>query len=133
VKSVTQTRFGAWAVKSRFSRSPARTPSLAGIVVRTCLSRRTPDKPNSRMARSTAPADASRSRVRRTRAVILRRPYRTSGASTLMETINGLYKAECIRTTVFQQGPFKTLADVEYATAGWVDWYNQRRLHGSLA
>jgi transposase InsO family protein len=21
---------------------------------------------------------------------------------------------------------------VEFATAGWVDWYNQRRLHGSL-
>jgi putative transposase len=21
---------------------------------------------------------------------------------------------------------------VEYATAGWVDWYNHRRLHGSL-
>ena len=29
-------------------------------------------------------------------------------------------------------GDHKTLADVEYATAGWVDWYNQRRLHGSL-
>ncbi|MGW9827962.1 transposase InsO family protein, partial [Brevibacterium pityocampae] len=25
-----------------------------------------------------------------------------------------------------------TLSDVEYATAGWVDWYNNRRLHGSL-
>jgi putative transposase len=50
----------------------------------------------------------------------------------LMESINGLYKAECIRTTVFHDGPYKTLADVEYATAGWVDWYNQRRLHGSL-
>jgi putative transposase len=24
------------------------------------------------------------------------------------------------------------LADVEYATAGWVDWYNHARLHGSL-
>ncbi len=52
--------------------------------------------------------------------------------NALMETINGLYKAECIRTTVFQDGPYKTLADVEYATAGWVDWYNERRLHGSL-
>ncbi len=52
--------------------------------------------------------------------------------NALMETINGLYKAECIRTTVFHDGPYKTLADVEYATAGWVDWYNQRRLHGSL-
>jgi len=52
--------------------------------------------------------------------------------NALMETINGLYKAECIRTTVFHNGPFKTIADVEYATAGWADWYNNRRLHGSL-
>ena len=52
--------------------------------------------------------------------------------NALMETINGLYKAECIRTTVFHDGPYKTLADVEYATAGWVDWYNNRRLHSSL-
>ena len=49
-----------------------------------------------------------------------------------MECINGLYKAECIRTTIFHPGPYKTLADVEYATAGWVDWYNTRRLHSSL-
>jgi len=46
--------------------------------------------------------------------------YRSINA--LMETINGLYKAECIRTTVFHDGPYKTIADVEYATAGWVDW-----------
>lgn len=52
--------------------------------------------------------------------------------NALMETINGLYKTECIRTTVFHPGPFKTLADVEYATAGWVDWYNNRRLHSTL-
>lgn len=52
--------------------------------------------------------------------------------NALMETINGLYKTECIRTTVFHAGPYKTLADVEYATAGWIDWYNNRRLHGSL-
>ena len=52
--------------------------------------------------------------------------------NALMETINGLYKAECIRTTIFHDGPYKTIADVEYATAGWVDWYNHRRLHGSL-
>jgi putative transposase len=52
--------------------------------------------------------------------------------NALMETINGLYKAECVRTTVFHDGPFKTLADVEYATAGWVDWYNNRRLHSTL-
>ena len=52
--------------------------------------------------------------------------------NALMETINGLYKAECIRTTVFHDGPYKSIADVEYATAGWVDWYNARRLHSSL-
>ncbi len=52
--------------------------------------------------------------------------------NALMECINGLYKTECIRTTVFHDGPYKTLADVEYATAGWVDWYNNRRLHGTL-
>ena len=52
--------------------------------------------------------------------------------NALMETINGLYQAEAIRTTVFHAGPYKTLADVEYATAGWVDWYNNRRLHSSL-
>ena len=52
--------------------------------------------------------------------------------NALMETVNGLFKTECIRTTVFHAGPYRTLADVEFATAGWVDWYNNRRLHGSL-
>ena len=28
--------------------------------------------------------------------------------------------------------PYKTLADIEYATACWVDWYNHRRLHRSF-
>ena len=52
--------------------------------------------------------------------------------NALMECVIGLYKTECIRTTVFHDGPYKTLADVEFATAGWVDWYNNRRLHSSL-
>ena len=52
--------------------------------------------------------------------------------NALMESVIGLFKTECIRTTVFHRGPYKTLADVEFATAGWVDWYNQRRLHSSL-
>jgi putative transposase len=52
--------------------------------------------------------------------------------NALMETINGLYKAECIRTTVFHQGPYRTISDVEFATASWVDWYNHRRLHSTL-
>jgi putative transposase len=52
--------------------------------------------------------------------------------NALMESIIGLFKTECIATTVFHDGPYKTLADIEYATAGWVDWYNHRRLHGTL-
>lgn len=52
--------------------------------------------------------------------------------NALMETVNGLFKTECIRTTVFHAGPYRTLAEVEFATAGWVDWYNNRRLHGTL-
>lgn len=52
--------------------------------------------------------------------------------NALMETINGLYKAECIRTTIFHAGPYKSITDVEFATAAWVEWYNHARLHGSL-
>ncbi len=52
--------------------------------------------------------------------------------NALMESINGLYKSECIRTTVFHDGPYKSVSDVEFATAGWVDWYNNRRLHSTL-
>ena len=52
--------------------------------------------------------------------------------NALMECVIGLFKTECIRTTVFHDGPYKTVTDVEYATAGWVDWYNHRRLHSRL-
>jgi hypothetical protein len=31
---------------------------------------------------------------------------------TMLLSINGLYKTECIRTTVFHDGPYKTIADV---------------------
>ena len=44
-----------------------------------------------------------------------------------MESIIGLLKTEAIATTVFHDGPYKALADVEYVAAGWVDWYNHRR------
>lgn len=50
----------------------------------------------------------------------------------LMESIIGLFKTECIATNVFHKSPYKTIADVEFAVAGWVDWYNHRRLHGTL-
>lgn len=52
--------------------------------------------------------------------------------NALMECVIGLFKTECIRTTVFHPGPYRSIADVEYAAAGWVDWYNNRRLHSSL-
>ena len=52
--------------------------------------------------------------------------------NAMMESGNGLYKTECIRTTIFHHGPYKTLSDVEFATAAWVDWYNHDRLHSSI-
>jgi putative transposase len=52
--------------------------------------------------------------------------------NALMESVIGLYKTECIRTTVFHAGAYRTISDVEYATARWVDWYNNRRLHSTL-
>ena len=54
--------------------------------------------------------------------------------NALMESIIGLYKTECIHTTVFGPGPraYKTLLDVELATAAWVTWWNIDRLHSRL-
>ncbi len=52
--------------------------------------------------------------------------------NALMECIIGLYKTECVDTTVFHDGPYKTLSDVEFATASWVGWYNTTRLHSSI-
>jgi len=45
-----------------------------------------------------------------------------------MESAIGLYKTELIK----KQGPWKTLADVELATAEYVDWFNTRRLHTAI-
>ena len=50
--------------------------------------------------------------------------------NALAETINGLYKTELIRGP--DQGPWKTVEEVELATLGWVHWYNTERLHGYL-
>ena len=44
--------------------------------------------------------------------------------NALAETINGLFKTEVIR----RRGPWRNLEAVEFATLGWVDWYNSRRL-----
>lgn len=48
--------------------------------------------------------------------------------NALAEAVNGLYKAELIR----KRGPWRSLEQVELATAEWVDWWNHRRLHGSI-
>ena len=45
--------------------------------------------------------------------------------NALAETINGLYKTELIK----RRAPWRTLDDVEYATAEWIDWFNHRRLY----
>ncbi len=45
--------------------------------------------------------------------------------NALAETINGLYKTELITP----RKPWKTVDDVEIATAEWVDWFNHRRLY----
>jgi putative transposase len=48
--------------------------------------------------------------------------------NALVESFNGLYKWELI----YPQGPWAGLEDVEFATLTYVDWFNQRRLHGEI-
>ncbi|TBM82969.1 integrase core domain-containing protein, partial [Mycolicibacterium smegmatis] len=45
--------------------------------------------------------------------------------NALAETINGLYKTELIKPGK----PWRSIEDVELATARWVDWFNHRRLY----
>jgi putative transposase len=47
--------------------------------------------------------------------------------NALAETVVGLYKTELI----YHRGPWRSLGQVELATAEWVDWWNQRRLHSA--
>ncbi len=48
--------------------------------------------------------------------------------NALAESVVGLFKTELIR----MKGPWRTLEQVELATAKWIDWYNNRRLHSSI-
>ena len=48
--------------------------------------------------------------------------------NALAESFNGLYKWELI----YPRGPWRGLDDVEFATLGYVDWFNHRRLHGEI-
>ncbi|WP_190194361.1 integrase core domain-containing protein [Streptomyces minutiscleroticus] len=46
--------------------------------------------------------------------------------NVLMESMIGLFQTELIK----QRRPWKTLSQVELATAERIDWYCHRRLHG---
>jgi len=48
--------------------------------------------------------------------------------NALAESVIGLYKTEVIR----KRGPWRSCEQLELATARWVEWYNQRRLHSSI-
>jgi len=48
--------------------------------------------------------------------------------NALAESVIGLYKTELIR----KQGPWRSFEQLELATARWVEWYNQRRIHSSI-
>lgn len=48
--------------------------------------------------------------------------------NALVESFNGLYKWEYI----YPQGPWEGLEDIEFATLTYLDWFNNRRLHGQI-
>ncbi len=48
--------------------------------------------------------------------------------NALAEAVNAAYKTEL----VYRGKPWRTVAEVELATARWVAWYNQERLHEAL-
>jgi putative transposase len=48
--------------------------------------------------------------------------------NALMESTIGLYKTELIKP----RGPWRTHAQVELATAEYIDWYNNARLHTAI-
>jgi putative transposase len=48
--------------------------------------------------------------------------------NAMAEAFNSLYKAELVRN----KGPWRGLDDLEIATVEYIDWYNNRRLHGEL-
>jgi putative transposase len=48
--------------------------------------------------------------------------------NAMAEAFNSLYKWELIH----RQGPWRDLDDVEFATLGYIDWFNHRRLHGEI-
>jgi transposase InsO family protein len=53
--------------------------------------------------------------------------------NAMAEALNSLFKAELVRGPAQRRkGPWRGIDDLEFAVTEWVDWYNQRRLHGEL-
>ena len=48
--------------------------------------------------------------------------------NALAESVIGLFKTEVVK----KQGPWRSVEQLELATARWVEWYNNRRLHTSI-
>jgi putative transposase len=48
--------------------------------------------------------------------------------NAMAEAFNSLYKAELVRN----KSPWRGIDDLEIATVEYIDWYNNRRLHGEL-
>lgn len=67
-------------------------------------------------------------------------PYESTNPSrdnrsinALAESTIGLFKNEAVRDgSPFRTGPLRTIDDIEWVTASWVDWYNNQRLHSTL-
>jgi transposase InsO family protein len=51
----------------------------------------------------------------------------TTQDNALAESTLGLYKTELVR----QRGPWRGIDDLEIATLEYIDWLNNRRLHGA--
>jgi putative transposase len=47
--------------------------------------------------------------------------------NALAETVHGLYKAELVH----RRARWSSVAELELATGGWVEWWNNRRLHSA--
>ena len=52
----------------------------------------------------------------------------TTRDNALMESAIGLYKTELIA----RRGPWRDLAHVEMETAGYLHWFNHRRIHSAI-
>ncbi len=76
-------------------------------------------------------------REREDRAVVPGQLISRSDAGSQPVHLAEVHRAPCSRPSAsslprsFTTGPYKTVSDVEYAAAGWVDWWNNRRLHGT--